>query len=625
MKRKLTIVLCVCLLAVLLCTTFVSCKKKPSAPTYDEIYSLLFMNEYSRESDGYKYSSYALSKLNDLATSGEYMVEYKNKGIFFCKNATGVNVYSLVAGDFIVTGLSENAAFESLSSELSGVYFIIDRDNGVIYDYYGTKLVELGSLDNVEKITTKNFELYPDANDLFNSVRYAKYVLKVNVGLTVEEKSFTVEIQNGIVKEANSVKDPYPTEEKADLKPGDSLERNERFDLSELMGSKYKDYYLEDFSINGYNVFRITDKDGKPVSEARLPEEYEVCLVVGSKVLFVAKYTLPITATKYSYFDESNGVYKLLDYKSFDILTGAVETVNFNYVINDFDFIIKPSVVDGNLNLEYISALVKVREIKNGLLASNTQVLEIGDNFTVKSDRTDTLGLCDSDKILKLADDKYLINYNDKDRCAIVDGFFKNPIYLNATTTKVDYQSRSIIVKSDGLFGVLDFEGKIKIVPSFSSVDNICGGKATVKYPDSNRQFIIDLVVAEEPAKIFELGNFKNDRGDVYLVRNETVDGMVEERELMTAHDEATDTDYTYVHVKITNRDNTATILEYNTSNDLLYSPTAVYSFDAADKTYYVFYYLNREYKNGSFEATTRGFLYTVVERTGTSFVRSTN
>lgn len=625
MKRKLTIVLCVCLLAVLLCMTFVSCKKKPAAPTYDEVYSLLFMNEYSRESDGYKYSSYALTKLNDLATSGEYMVEYKNKGIFFCKNASGVNVYSLVAGDFIVTGLSENAAFESLSSELSGVYFIIDRDNGVIYDYYGTKLVELGSLDNVEKITTKNFELYPDANDVFKSVRYAKYVLKVNVGLTVEEKSFTVEIQNGIVKEANSVKDPYPTEEKADLKPGDSLVRDVRFSLSELMGSKYKDYYLEDFSINGYNVFRITDKDGKLVSEAKFPKEYDSCLVVGSKVLFVAEYTLPITATKYSYFDESNGVYKLLDYKSFDILTGAVETVNFNYVIGDFDFIVKPSVVDGNLNLEYISAMVKVREIKNGLLASNIQVLEIGDNFTVKSDRTDTLGLCDSDKILKLADDKYLISYDDKDRCAIVDGFFKNPIYLNATTTKVDYQSRSIIVKSDGLFGVLDFEGKIKIVPSFSSVDNICGGKATVKYPDSNRQFIIDLVATEEPAKIFELGNFKNDRGDVYLVRNETVDGMVEERELMTAHDEATDTDYTYVHVKITNRDNTATILEYNTSNDLLYSPTAVYSFDGADKTYYVFYYLNREYKNGSFEATTRGFLYTVVERTGTSFVRSTN
>lgn len=625
MKRKLTVVLCVCLLAVLLCTTFVSCKKKPSAPTYDEIYSLLFMNEYSRESDGYKYSSYALSKLNDLATSGEYMVEYKNKGIFFCKNATGVNVYSLVAGDFIVTGLSENAAFESLSSELSGVYFIIDRDNGVIYDYYGTKLAELGSLDNVEKITTKSFEIYPDANDVFKSVRYAKYVLKVNVGLTVEEKSFTVEIQNGIVKEANSVKDPYPTEEKADLKPGDSLVRDVRFSLSELMGSKYKDYYLEDFSVNGYNVLRITDKDGKLVSEAKIPEEYDFCFVIGSKVLFVAEYTLPITATKYSYYDESNGVYKLLDYKSFDILTGAVETVNFNYVINDFDFIIKPSVVDGNLNLEYISALVKVREIKNGLLASNTQVLEIGDNFTVKSDRTDTLGLCKSDKILKLADDKYLINYDDKNLCAIVDGFFKNPIYLNATTTKVDYQSRSIIVKSDGLYGVLDFEGKIKIVPSFSSVDNICGGKATVKYPDSNRQFIIDLVAAEEPAKIFELGNFKNDRGDVYLVRNETVDGMVEERELMTAHDEATDTDYTYVHVKITNRDNTATILEYNTSNDLLYSPTAVYSFDAADKTYYVFYYLNREYKNGSFEATTRGFLYTVVERTGTSFVRSTN
>ena len=625
MKRKLTIALCVCLLAVLICMTFVSCKNKPTEPTYDEIYALMFDDESLAQNTGFQYSApYALTKLNDLANSEEYTVDHKGNGIFFCNSASGVNVYSVVAGDFIVTGLSENVTYGAISSDASEAKFIMDPDNGVIYDYYGTKVIELGTFENVEDIKVEDFEVYVDTDGMLDTLDYLKVVMSVNVDETVEEKSFTVDCTNGIIKEANSVKDPYATtEEKTELKPGDRLEREDGISLGFILGSKFNDYALEYFDINGYTVYRVVDKDGKQVSEARIPAEYEVCLTVGSKLLFVAKYTLPITATNYSYFDESDDAYKLLDYKSFDVLTGAVETVNFNYVIGDSEPIVKYSVTDGKLSIERVAVLVKVKEIKNGLLANNMQVLELGDDFSVKADRSDALALYDFDKVVKLADDKYIVNCDNELRCAIVDGFFKNPIYINATVTKVDYQSQSVIVKSNGLYGVLDFEGKIKILPAYSYIGDIYDGKATVTNPEDNRKYVIDIATAsEEPAIIHELGNFTNENGDVYLIRTETIDGMVEERELKTAHDDATDTDYTYVHVKITNRANDTTILEYNTSSDALEYMTTYTTVYSANKGYYIFGYKNMTYSEGNLVNSTIGNLYVVVERTGHSSVR---
>ncbi len=625
MKRKLTIALCVCLLAVLVCMTFVSCKNKPAEPTYDEVYSLMFNDESITDDVGFKYSApYALTKINDLANSEEYTVEDKGNGIYFCKSATGVNVYSLVAGDFIVTGLSENVAFENLSSDYSSVYFIMDPDNGVIYDYYGTKIIELGTFENVENIEVEGFEVYVDTDGIPDTLDYLKVVMSVNADETVEEKSFTVDCTNGIVKEANSVKNPYATtEEKTELKPGDRLGRESGISLGFILGSKYDDYFVEYYTLNGYTVYRITDKDGKQVSEARLPKEYDVCLTVGSKLLFGAEYTLPLTATNYSYFDEEDDAYKLLDYKSFDILTGAVETVNFNYVIGDSESISKYSVSDGKLVIEHVAVLAMVKEIKNGLLANNMQVLELNDDFSVKADRSEALALCNLDKIIKLADDKYIVNCDNERLCAIVDGFFKNPIYLNAAVTKVDYQSQSVIVKSDNLYGILDFEGKIKLLPAYSDIGSIYDGKATVKLPDEEHQYVIDITAAtEEPAIIHELGVFRNENGEAYLIRSETADGMIEERELKSAHDDATDTDYTYVHVKITSRDNTATILEYDTSSDALEYSTAYATVSAPDKCYFVFGYINMINSKGNLVNATNGYLYVVVERTGLSSVR---
>lgn len=618
MKRKLTIALCVCLLAVLICMTCVSCKNKPAEPTYDEIYALMFGDESFARNVEFEYASYDLTKINDLVSSEEYAVEYKGNGIFFCKSATGIKVYSVVAGDFITEELSANVTFEAVSDNASEARFIIDTDNGVIYDYYGTKVIELGTFENVEGIKAEDFFVFVDTDGILDSLDYLKVVISVNVDETVEEKTFTVEYTNGIIKEANSVKDPYATtEEKSELKPGDRLDRENGANLGLIMGSKFADYSLEYFEINGYTVYRIIDKDGKQVSEARIPVEYDVCLIVGSKILFVAEYTLPVTATNYSYFDENDNSYKLLDYKSFDILTGAVENVNFNYVIEDFEPIARQSVTDGKLVIERVAVLAMVKEIKNGLLSNNMQVLEIGDNFSVKSDRSETLALCDLDKIIKLADDKYIVNCNDERLCAIVDGFFKNPIYINATVSKVDRQTQSIIVKSDGLYGILDFEGKIKILPAYSYIKNIYDGKATVKLPDKEHEYVIDITAAtEEPAIIHELGEFKNENGEAYLIRTETAGGMIEERELKTAHDDATDTDYTYVHVKITDRANTATVLEYNTSRYALENSTTYTSVSAADKDYFIFGYVNVTYAEGNFINSTVGNLYVVVERT---------
>ena len=124
MRKKLTIILAVCLFVVIFATTFVACKDKTKGTDYGELYSYMFDKTSGEDADGFKYSALDVSALNALYKDEAVSVSAKDNGIYFIGKKDTVDVYSLVAGKVILSDMDKNIEYNGIfGGELK---FIID-------------------------------------------------------------------------------------------------------------------------------------------------------------------------------------------------------------------------------------------------------------------------------------------------------------------------------------------------------------------------------------------------------------------------------------------------------------------------------------------------------------------
>lgn len=613
MKKKLTIILAVCLFVVIFATTFVACKDKTKGTDYGELYSYMFDKTSGEDADGFKYSALDVSALNALYKDEAVSVSAKDNGIYFIRKKDTVDVYSLVAGKVILNDMDENIDYSGIFGDEPK--FIIDEKNNALYDCFGGKICEYGADVSVIDGNRNTFYLY-SGGEKIKETRYEKYVVTIEKDKQKSEKTFTVQNDNGIIKAANSVTEK---DEKKDPTVGGKLEK-ERENLSEIFGTGYENYFYSEYYTGDYNVIVISDKDGKTIAKTLVPGQYDASLAHEGKILYTYSYKVPETATDYTYYDETSKLLYKVEHYVADILTGSLTKIDFNYSIENIHMAEKFEEKDGVVYRNVLGVIVEVKEYQNGKKSEQKKVVELDGNFGVKADLTATLGAYDLSKIIKIAADKYIINANDEQSAAIVDANLENEITLGAEVCFVDLVSQRIIVKYDGKYGILDYDGKVVVKPEYSEIGNINGGRATVKDRES-KDMIINL---SNGSVAVELGDKYDEDGNLVSKTREFVNGTYETRTVRYLGVSG-DLSKAYVEVKVKNRSDDAVIATFNTTY-ANYSTVLNYrSVKTNEKEYYVVsaeeYAFNPT--ETSMEAESLGTKIFAIVRTGhTSVVR---
>ena len=159
----------------------------------------------------------------------------------------------------------------------------------------------------------------------------------------------------------------------------------------------------------------------------------------------------------------------------------------------------------------------------------------------------------------------------------------ENEITLGAEVCFVDLVSQRIIVKYDGKYGILDYDGKVVVKPEYIEIGNINGGRATVKDRES-KDMIINL---SNGSVAVELGDKYDEDGNLVSKTREFVNGTYETRTVRYLGVSG-DLSKAYVEVKVKNRSDDAVIATFNTTYANYSTMLNYRSVKTNEKEYYV-------------------------------------